>query len=316
MIEFADFHCDTLLRIAHRNFNFSARNKEGHLDLPRLQDTNCIFQCFAAFFSPRLGQEAALRQTLRLLHTAKEKVFALPQVTWVRSAEDVKDFEKGNLLGLLSIEGADFVGSDLFLIELVHSLGVRLITLTWSLRNSLGDGVEVGASGGLTDLGRKAVKIMENTGIIVDISHIAEQGFWDLCKIANKPFVASHSNAWTICPHPRNLKDDQIREISRRKGIIGMNFCPSFIAENRPEQDLPKLVQHMVHIAELGSVDILCLGADLDGIRELPLGVDDVQSFNKLPPLMEAAGFSHKDIQAICAGNLLKFLKDNLERSL
>ena len=311
MFKFADFHCDTLQNICLGQ-DFSSSNQTGHLDLPRLLAANYIFQCFAAFFDPALGQEAALRQTLRLLNTAGESIFSLPGVRWVKAAGDIQAAKDGELMALLSIEGADFIGTDLFLLELVHNMGVRLITLTWNGRNSLGDGVRAG-SGGLSNIGYKAVKAMEDLSIIVDVSHLAEMGFWDVCSAANKPFVASHSNAWTICPHPRNLKDEQIREISRAGGLIGMNLCPPFIAEDREGQSLPALVRHMSHIAAVGSVDILCLGADLDGIEELPQEMEDVRDIAKLPGLMEAAGFSPKEIQAVCAGNLLRFLQENLE---
>lgn len=318
MYKYADFHCDTLLGLLGnslfgKEIDIAADNPRAHQDLPRLLATNYVFQCFAAFFSPFHGQEPALRQTLFLLNAAKEKIFSQPGIEWVKSAADVKEPGAGKMLGLLSIEGADFVGSDLFLIELVHNMGVRLITLTWNGRNSIADGVKVGGAGGLTDLGVEAVKLMERLKIIIDVSHLAEAGFWDLCRAADRPFVASHSNAWAICPHPRNLKDEQIREISRRGGVIGMNLCTSFVAEDPEQRNLTTLVRHMAHIAEVGSVANLCLGADLDGISEMPHGMKDVQDMAKLPAEMAAAGFSEAEIKAICADNLLRFLKDNLE---
>lgn len=313
-MNFADFHCDTLLKIYSGQVNFSGLNQTGHLDIPRLQAANCVFQCFAAFFDPEYGQEAALRHTLRLLETARDKIFSLPQVCWVKSAADVTKIGRGQLGGLLAVEGADFVGKDLFLIELVYNMGVRLITLTWNGRNSLADGVKTGAiSSGLTALGKQAVKIMQDLNIIVDVSHLAPRGFWDVSAAAAKPFVASHSNAWAVCNHPRNLTDEQIREISRNRGLIGMNLCPPFIAESRSEQSMETLVKHIVHIAEVGGIDVLCLGCDFDGIEELPLDVKDIRDVAKLPRLMAAAGFSTKEIQAVCSDNLLKFLKDNLE---
>ncbi len=314
MYPFADFHCDTLLKVAGGRVDFSRLNKAGHLDLPRLQSAGFVFQCFAAFFEPGAGQEAALRQTLFLLNEAREKILTLPGVRWVKRGADLRTEGEKSLLALLSIEGADFLGNDPFLLELVHSLGVRLITLVWNGRNSLGDGVGVGpGGGGLTDLGIKALKIMENLGIIADVSHLNEKGFWQLAGAARRPFVASHSNAWALCRHPRNLKDEQIKEIGRNRGLIGMNLCPSFIAEKRKDQSLSTLVQHMSHIASLVPVDCLCLGCDLDGIRRLPLKMKDVRDLAPLPGYMEEAGFSAKEIRAVCSANLLRFLAENLE---
>lgn len=145
MPKFADFHCDTLLNVYFRDFDFATENQFGHLDLPRLLEANHLFQCFAVFVDPMYGQEAALRMTLRLIDVAKEKIFSHPQVTWIKAKDDLDSaLEKGKLAGLLSIEGADFLGDDLFLLDLVHHLGVRLITLTWNGRNSIADGVRVG----------------------------------------------------------------------------------------------------------------------------------------------------------------------------
>lgn len=299
-----------MLNVSKAQMDFSRPHQKGHLDLNRLRRTNYIFQCFAAFFDPDLGQEAALRHTLRLINTAREKILTLPQVHWVKAAKDMDVEDK--LLAMLSVEGADFIGTDLFLIKVVHNMGVRLITLTWNGRNSLADGVK-GGEGGLTRLGLKAVKAMQDLKIIVDVSHLGEKGFWDVASAAERPFVASHSNAWALCQHPRNLTDRQIREISSQGGLIGVNLCPAFIASCREEQTMTALVRHIAHIAEVGGTDCLCLGSDLDGIEELPLGMEDVRDMGKLPCLLEAAGFSAKEIRAVCSDNLITFLRNNLE---
>lgn len=313
-MRFADFHCDTLLKLIADKTEFAGPNEAGHLDLSRLLATNFAFQCFAAFFYPDLGPERALRHTLFLLNAAKERIFSNPQVIWVKNAADLDKAQPGRLMAMLSIEGADFLGSDLFLLDLVYNMGVRLITLTWNGRNSIADGIGVGKNcGGLTELGIRAVQTMEELGILVDVSHLAEKGFWDLASIAGKPFVASHSNAQAVCPHPRNLTDRQILEIDRRGGLIGMNLCPDFIAERREDQDLKMLVRHMSHIAEIASADLLCLGCDLDGIGELPLHMNDVTDIVQLPQIMADAGFNSEEIQNICGGNLVRFLKTALE---
>lgn len=314
MTKFADFHCDTLLNIYLRDMDFSKANKFGHIDLPRLQEAKHIFQCFAVFVDPKHGQEAALRQTLRLIDAAKEKIFSQPQVSWVKAGEDLDSaLEKGNLAGLLSIEGADFLGDDLFLLDLVHHLGVRLITLTWNGRNSIADGVKVGGNGGgLTEIGFQALKKMQDLGIIVDVSHLSERGFWDVSKASTKPFVASHSNAWEICNHPRNLKDEQIREIARHGGLIGMNLCRPFVAENRAEQTLETVVKHVSHIAHVAGPEVICLGCDLDGIREMPEGMRDVRDVPRIAQLLSEAGFSEQEIRAICHENLIRFVRGYL----
>ena len=311
MYKFADFHCDTLLNIYFRDLDFGQVNLSGHLDLPRLREANHVFQCFAVFADPKFGQEAALRQTLGLIEAAREKIFSLSEITWVKRATDL---EGANLAGLLSIEGADFLGTDLFLLELVHHLGVRLITLTWNGRNSIADGVGVGENcGGLTTFGVDAVKKMQALNLIVDVSHLGEKGFWDLARITAKPFVATHSNAWEVCNHPRNLKDEQIREIARNNGLIGMNLCPSFIAAEPEERTLATVVKHIRHLADLVGTSAICLGCDLDGIKALPTGMKDVRDVVGIADLLGEAGFSRAEIEGICSSNLLRFLRNNLE---
>lgn len=310
MYKFADFHCDSLLNIYLHEMDLTKLNESGHLDLPRLRQANFVFQCFAVFCDPKFGQEAALRQTLRLIDTAHREIFNQPEVTLIRQAQDLDQAEE--LAALLSIEGADFLGDDLFLLDLVHSLGVRLITLTWNGRNSIADGVKVGGSGGLTRLGVEAVKRMQDLNIIVDVAHLSEHGFWDVCKVADRPFVASHSNAWQVCNHPRNLKDEQIKEISSRGGLIGMNLCRPFVAEEKEQQNLDMVVNHIRYIADLVGSDVLCLGCDLDGIKAMPEGMRDVRDVAGITDLLAEAGFSPAEIRGICSDNLLGFVKNYL----
>lgn len=313
MTKFADFHCDTLLNLYLREMDFATQNSFGHLDLPRLKAAGYAFQCFAVFADPKFGQEGMLRQTLRLIELARTKLFNHPDLVLVKNGSDLAKLKDGKIAGLLAIEGADFLGDDIFLLDLVHDMGVRLITLTWNGRNSIADGVKVGGNGGLTEFGTQAVKKMEDLKIIVDVSHLSEAGFWDLSRINTRPYVASHSNVWSICNHPRNLKDEQIKEIARNKGLIGMNLCRPFVAEQKENQTLERVVQHIQYIADLVGAEVICLGCDLDGIKEMPNGMQDVQDIPRITDLLASAGFNSGEIAAICGENLMEFVKTNLE---
>jgi membrane dipeptidase len=309
---FADFHCDTVLKIYEDQCSFSPGEMLFHLDLDRLNKTGFLLQSFAVFCKPEWGQESVLRHTLRQINIAREFIFKdIPMVT---TGTLIDTAERGNLSGMLTIEGADFVGDDLFLIDLVHSLGVRLITLTWNQRNSLADGVGLGNfAGGLTRLGRASVKRMQDLKIIVDVSHLSDPGFWDMNTVTTKPFVASHSNCRSLCNHPRNLTDEQIQAIIEHKGLIGINLVPDFIAPDPQAQTLINLARHAAHIADLGGLDNLCLGLDLDGMPRLPAGFNDVQDVIQLAEALGEVGFSEGETQAICCNNLLRFLKNYLE---
>lgn len=306
--QFADFHCDTILSVVLDNVDFSARNQKGHLDLPRLIESGFMFQCFAAFCEPRYGQEGMLRQTLRLLDACHQHIFSHPQVHLVTKGNF--SLEEGSVAGLLAIEGADFIGDDLFLVDLVHHMGVRLITLTWNGRNTLADGVGLKeTAGGLTLLGQKAVKRMQELDIIVDLSHLAERGFWDTVSITSRPLVASHSNAQALCQHPRNLTDQQIKEIGQTQGLIGLNLAPAFVSEKQDDRTVKQLARHAAHMAQLIGPQRICLGFDLDGISSLPQGMKDITSTPMVVEALAQAGFSPSEIRMICFDNLVAFVR-------
>jgi membrane dipeptidase len=307
-LQFADFHCDTILSVVLDNVDFSARNQTGHLDFPRLVESDFLFQCFAAFCEPKFAQEGMLRQTLRLLDACQQSIFSHPQVCLVTRGDF--PLAKGSVAGLLAIEGAGFIGEDLFLVDLVHHMGVRLITLTWNGRNTLADGVGLKeTAGGLTLLGQKAVKRMQELDIIVDLSHLAEKGFWDTAFITSRPLVASHSNAKALCQHPRNLTDQQIKEIGQTQGLIGLNLAPAFISESPEDRTVKHLARHAAHMAQLIGPQGICLGFDLDGISSLPQGMKDITSTPMVVEALAQAGFSPTEIRMICFDNLVSFVR-------
>lgn len=170
-------------------------------------------------------------------------------------------------------------------------------------------------TGGLTPRGREFVEEMERLGIIPDVSHLSDAGFFDVLEATRKPFVASHSNARAVCPNVRNLTDDMIRRLSDRGGVMGLNFCPDFLEEKPVGEGNPgtiaAVVRHAQHIAKVGGIEVLGLGSDFDGIpthAELP----GAQSMGQLWEALRAGGFTENQLDKIFYGNVLRVYRDTL----
>lgn len=170
-------------------------------------------------------------------------------------------------------------------------------------------------TGGLTEKGKELVAEMENLGIIPDVSHLSDAGFYDVLEVTKKPFVASHSDARAVCPNVRNMTDDMIRKLSERGGVMGLNFCADFLEERPLGEENPgsiaAVVRHAEHIVKTGGIDVLGLGSDFDGIpthRELP----GAQSMGRLWEALHRAGFDQGELDKIFYGNVLRVYRDTL----
>ncbi|KAF0193600.1 MAG: membrane dipeptidase [Bacillota bacterium] len=193
---------------------------------------------------------------------------------------------------------------------MLHKLGVRAIGLTWNERNQIAEGVgECRSGGGLTDFGVSAIKEMNRLGIIVDVSHLSEPGFWDVIKVTDKPIIASHSNAKAICNHVRNLSDDQIKALAKNGGVMGLNMCHEFLSSDRPVV-IEHVMDHIEHVFSLVGSKHIGIGADLDGITTPPVGFEDV---SKLPALTEAMlrrGLTADQVRDVLGQNYLRVIKN------
>ena len=206
----------------------------------------------------------------------------------------------------LTVEGGSVLGGDIEWVDILHLLGVKMLTLTWNGENEICGGV--GSDKGFTPFGRQVVARMEELGMIVDASHLNDRSFWQLCEFAQKPFCATHSNSRTVCDHPRNLTDNQFREISRRGGVVGLNYYHNFIVEGGKTNTINDLLRHLHHFLELGGEDTVALGSDFDG-ADLPGYLDGI---GKLPALIDAvkrSGIGSETVHKLIFGNAARFLE-------
>lgn len=224
-LRIVDAHCDTLWAAPKQRRDFTKRSVHGHLDIPRLQEAGVALQFFALFSDPAHGSHGYTRKALQMIdlfYQAVNKTEAFWPLLWRDQIERIRAGD--GVAGLLAIEGGEALGGSVEILRCFYRLGVRSVGLTWNGRNELADGqLETGTGGGLTRAGVKIVAEMERLGMLIDVSHLSDPGFWHLLEVTTAPVIASHSNARSQCNHLRNLTDEQIRALARRGGFIGIN---------------------------------------------------------------------------------------------
>jgi len=311
-----DGHADTLYRALRDARRWEERSEEGQSDLPRFIEGGVNLQVFAVFSSPAHRGPGFTVRALEMINAffgGMERAASSPggarapvaSLGCVRTKEDV-DRARGGFWGLLSIEGGEAIGGSVGALEAFFRLGVRAMGLVWNHRNELADGVsESETGGGLTRLGKEVVRRMNEWGMLVDVSHLSEPGFWDVVRHARAPIYASHCNARRLCDHPRNLTDDQLRAVADSGGVIGINFCDRFLVETG-EATLTHVVDHIAYVCDLVGTEHVGLGTDYDGIETPPKGLEDVSKLPALTAAMLARGFGEEAVRAVMGENLAR----------
>lgn len=305
-----DLHCDTLSRLLGRqmdSFGSLAQN-DGHISLERARKLCGYAQCFAVFttdmwkekspVSPVQSFERQLAQFQKAMADNKDIAMAY-------SAEDViQNYESGLMSGILTIEGPAGFEFDPELLLDMSLVGFRMTSLGWNEKNPLTGSNVTG--GGLTLLGKEYVKEAQKHKMIVDVSHISDEGFWDIMNITEKPVVASHSNSRSVHNHSRNLTDDMFRALCQTGGLAGINLYSAFLGENA---DIDRVCDHIFHFLELDpSGKHIALGGDLDGCESLPSGFDGVDDYPKIASRLLQRGLSAETIRDIYWNNALEVM--------
>lgn len=268
-----DGHCDTILRCWETGQDLA--DNDGAVDLTRGGRFGRYCQFFALFSvdDPKTGKNA---------HQAYEEQYALfcrqmeahsDAVVQCRNGEDAQQAHRqGKIAAFLSVEGAHSLNCDLDQLRLAYARGVRAVNLTWNNPNLLSGTNCQERSRGLSGQGRAFVREMERLGMLVDVSHLSDPGFWDVLEMARRPVIASHSNARAVCPHTRNLTDEQFTAIIKNQGVVGLNLCREFVSGR---EDVDALTAHLEHFLALGGEHTVALGGDLDGCEPVK-GVPDI----------------------------------------
>ncbi len=264
-MKYFDLHCDTLTKCMNDNEELFINKKQN--SIKQLLGFETPVQLFAIFTDdPYIGDAYGYAKAAVSFFYEQAKKYN--EYVYLYN----NDPQKNRVGAVLTIEGGEPVES-IAALEEFYELGVRLMTLTWNRVNKIGSGMTSGSEDGLTEFGRQAVKYMNRKNMVIDVSHLNLQGFKDVSAISEKPFIASHSNSFTLCPHPRNLRDWQINEIAACGGIIGINLYPPFLTEDN-EADINDILRHTEYFLNKGGENMLALGCDFDGISCTPKNIE------------------------------------------
>ena len=298
-----DLHCDTALELIGKDLKpkASLRQNQGHIDLVRAKELGGWCQCFAMFTFPKFEEwfgrpvtevfEGMVSNLLREIEDNSDLI------SLARTTADInRNQDEGKMSAILTLEGPAGIDYDPARVEELFNRGFRISTLGWNEHNSLVGSHHTG--GGLTDRGREYVRECQRLGILVDVSHISDEGFWDIMKITEAPVIASHSNSRAVHGVSRNLTDDMFRAICETGGTAGMNLFTAFLG-NDPV-DLNTVCDHIFHLMELDPDGThISLGGDLDGCDTIPAGFTGIDSYNSLADALALRGLDEKTIRNI-----------------
>jgi membrane dipeptidase len=322
---YIDMHCDTLMLFIKDSESNSLFNNYKQVDFTKLKAGQALAQFFAIFMVNEqffrylqmepLSDEEYIKKLYTGFTTEIEKHKDI-----INFAKSYKDYEKNKKAGILSafltIEDGRSIQGDFNNLQKLYDIGVRLISLTWNFENCFGfpnSKDELIMRQGLKPFGIEAVQRMNELGIIVDVSHLSDGGFWDVVKYSKKPFVASHSNSRTISTHTRNLTDEMIRALGQSGSVAGINFGPEFLNEDPKNQEstIEAMISHIKQFIQIGGIDCVGLGSDFDGV----FGTFEVKDASYMPLItecLEKNKFLPSEINKITYDNVERILRSNL----
>lgn len=303
-----DLHCDTAGALVGfgQSSPKSLKNNDLHIDLNRASQLPAYAQCFACFttYSDEIAPVDVFEKTLAALH--RELAKNSDMIAQAYSVDDILTNANNCVMSaVLSIEGPAGFGFDPELLEDLYKIGFRLSTLGWNEKNPLVGSHITG--GGLTDQGREYVRELQRLGMLVDVSHISDEGFWDIIALTEAPVIASHSNSRHVHNVSRNLTDDMFRAICGSGGVAGINLYTDFLGE---KADLETVCAHILHFLTIDTEGKhIALGGDLDGCDSLPDGFSGVQDYPKLADMLLAHGLTEAMVYDIFWNNAVEVMR-------
>ncbi|MBQ6901648.1 MAG: dipeptidase [Oscillospiraceae bacterium] len=302
-----DAHCDTMRVVWEKNENL--KETSCMVGLNMLKKYSGFTQIFAAWINSKEGNPLA--QAVCIADKFYEEI-SRNQLTPIFDAETLTDVVTGNKLGaILALEDGAALCGDIRVLNMLHKLGFRAVTLTWNGSNELGDGAVDSEGKGLTAFGKDVVRKMNELGMVVDVSHLSERGFWDVIELSSKPIMASHSNARAICDHPRNLSDEQLRALIKNNGAVGINLYNVFL-NGTNDASMTDVIRHIEHILSLGGENIIGMGADYDGMDFAAKGIENAGKLCCLFDELSKLGYSDELIEKLTYKNFVRVFSECL----
>lgn len=316
-MRFVDFHCDTLMKLFDLyklgDKSQTIWENECQIDVKRLVKSGYGAQFFACYLwwedKPYLGSH--YKDALKMTEICREGLKGHEaQVQFAGSFKEYqRNQEEEKVSYFLTVEEGGILENEIERLDVLYQHGIRLITLTWNYENCLGyPGCFPEFQGrGLKPFGIETLERMDELGIIADVSHLSDAGFDDVYRYGKRPFIASHSNARSICAHNRNLTDEMIRKLAEKGGLAGINFGGDFLAEDG-RSTIDAMIRHIRHMMKVGGREIVGIGTDFDGVED-ELEIGGCQFIHKLPEAMEQVGFTTGEIEDVCFRNAEKFME-------
>ncbi len=353
-----DMHADALYSSLSSGRSLEKYSTRGHVDLVRLQQGGIDVEFFAIWPDPdEKEKQSTYRQSVQALDTLDQILKRNPQrIELAVSVDDINRITaKNKIAACIGLEGGSAIDADLNKLEYFYNRGVRYLSLTWndspSWASSAADEVKNYCRGhrGLNELGRQVINKMNELGMIVDVSHSGEQTFYDVIETTTKPIIASHSSVYSICPHSRNLKDDQIKALAKNGGVMFINFYPGFLVKgfdkvyqkSRKDADaiqdslkaegklesfnrsafihskiddiypsVKTVVDHIDYVVKLVGDNYVGLGSDFDGISLTPSGLRDVSKMPAITKELVKRGYTENSIRKILGGNFMRVFNE------
>lgn len=304
-----DGHCDTLSKALDENTNLY--NKKYCFNIGDLLDKVPYIQMMAVFIAPEYlnSKSSGFERAVRILDKF-EKEKNNEKIVQILEKKDLDKVLNEKKIGVvLTIENGSAISGKIENVDKLYERGIRVMSVTWNEDNDLGCGALTKNDRGLTELGKKYIKKLDERKILIDVSHSSERTFWDITKCTNNTIVATHSCVYSICKHPRNLKDEQIIEIANRGGIIGICFASQFLNE-LGSSNSKDIVKHIKYIKDLVGIEYIGLGSDFDGVdlNKMPLDIRGVKDIDKIITEMKKEGFSEAEVNKVLGENWLRVL--------
>ena len=293
-----DCHCDTAVRVWLTGR--SLRENSLHLDLMRLKKFSPAAQVFAVCTETLEDPQGKAAAVIRYFKEQIEMNSDIVKLC-LNSHDIVSTMAGGKIAALLSVEGAEQIDD----IEMAYALGVRVVHITWNFDNGLCGSV-MGSGAGLSEKGRCFVKKAQELGVLLDTSHISQQGFWEVLEISRKPVIAGHSNTRALCPVPRNLSDEQFIALKNQGGGAGINLYPEFLGLGR---DIDAVFAHIEHFMALGGEKAVFLGCDLDGTDEMPKGIHGVEDLGKIYEVLLRHNYPESLVRDVFINNIMNIME-------
>ena len=304
-----DLHCDALLKLSLKGETLSFVDSDDlHTNKRRLLAGEVKIQFFAIFIKPDIPQHEKFMSVLQQIELFHTKVLTPnPEMVHITDWSQLNSLEENQIGAVLSLEGADAIGEDLGKLHAILDAGIKLVGLTWNQANAIADGADVNSNRGLTQFGREVVQVLNDRDILIDVSHLSEKSFWDVLE-NGKHVIASHSNAKSLCDHPRNLTDAQATALVNKGGHIHLVYYPPFIRNDKEQVTIEDLMQHFVHLANLVGVQHLGLGSDFDGIS---IFIKDLENASHTQNIVNGLKrhFSEEEVHGIAENNFMEYIK-------